>query len=291
MSAVWLGLSHRLKTLMGKMGRMSPVDSSGRRLAGAPNLAEVSLSCSIGGVLTSKDETKEWQNLNSLVAATASCGFGQPRNFRLGDLLGPGFLPQIYEESTNLHTTVSTFISDSANLLLSSSVIIRESVKEALGSELPLSLGRNLISALYKWVSNVSFSPIGRVADSDPSILAHAVTPNGINLSESLNVMVEQIVSVVRLLLERLQSDDPHFDLTELLFLVARYLNRLGKDDNALRVKVRFCQLVESILTREGMVATGQDGLLRNSLLEWFTEWSFEAQKVKYPHRSRPLPS
>lgn len=43
MSAVWLGLSHRLKTLMGKMGRMSPLDSSGRRLAGAPNLAEVGL--------------------------------------------------------------------------------------------------------------------------------------------------------------------------------------------------------------------------------------------------------
>ena len=113
------------------------------------------------------------------------------------------------------------------------------------------------------------------------------MTPNGINLSEPLNVMVEQIVSVVRLLMERLQPDDPHFDVTELLFLVARYLNRLGKDDNALRVKLRFCQLVESILTREGMVATGQDGLLRNSLLEWFTEWSFEAQKVRH----QPLPS
>lgn len=92
--------------------------------------------------------------------------------------------------------------------------------------------------------------------------------------------MVEQTVSVVRLLLERLQPDDPHFDVTELLFLVARYLNRLGKDDYSLRVKLRFCQLIESILTREGMVATGQDGLLRNSLLEWLAEWSFEAQKV-----------
>lgn len=214
------------------------------------------------------------------MAATASCGFGQPRNFRLGDLLGPGFLPQIYEESTNLHTTVGTFISDSANLLLSSSVVIRESVKEALGNELPLSLGRNLISALHR---QVSLYPLMSVAHSDPSILSHAVTPNGINLSEPLNVMVEQIVSVVRLLLERLQPDDPHFDVTELLFLVARYLNRLGKDDNALRVKLRFCQLVESILTRDGMVATGQDGLLRNSLLEWFTEWSFEAQKVRPP--------
>lgn len=41
MSAVWLGLSHRLKALMGKMGRSAPADATGRRLAGAPNLAEV----------------------------------------------------------------------------------------------------------------------------------------------------------------------------------------------------------------------------------------------------------
>lgn len=75
---------------------------------------------------------------------------------------------------------------------------------------------------------------------------------------------------------------DPQLhDVTELLFLVGRHLNRLGKDDYALRVKLRFCQLIEHILTRDCMVATGQDGLLRNSLLEWFTEWSFEAQKVR----------
>lgn len=97
-----------------------------------------------------QDETKEWQNLNALVAATAACGFSQPRNFRLGDLLGQGFLPHMYEETPNLTAAISTFIAESANLLLSSSIVIRESVKEALGSDLPLVLGRNLVSALYK---------------------------------------------------------------------------------------------------------------------------------------------
>ena len=83
-------------------------------------------------------------------------------------------------------------------------------------------------------------------------------------------------------MVERMQPGDPQFDVTELLFLLARYLNRLGRDDASLRVKMRFCQLVESIMTmtKDGMIAAAQDGLLRNTLLEYLSEWSFDAQKV-----------
>lgn len=93
--------------------------------------------------------------------------------------------------------------------------------------------------------------------------------------------MVEQTISVVRLSTERLQPDDPRFDVTELLFLMARYLTRLGKDDFTLRIKLRFCQLVEAVLGREGTISMSQEALLRNSLLEWMTEWSIESQKVR----------
>lgn len=92
--------------------------------------------------------------------------------------------------------------------------------------------------------------------------------------------MVEQSVSVIRLLIERLQPDDPRFDVTEMLFLMGRYLTRLGKDDHSLRTKLRFCQLIETVLGREGVISVGQESLLRNSLLEWMTEWSIETQKV-----------
>lgn len=56
----------------------------------------------------------------------------------------------MYEETTDLAAAVTTFIGDSSNLLLSSSVVIRESVKDAMGNELPLSLARTLMASLYK---------------------------------------------------------------------------------------------------------------------------------------------
>lgn len=97
-----------------------------------------------------QDETKEWLNLNALVGAVASCGIGPSDRIRLSDLVGRTVLPSVYDERLSVASAIDAYINDSANLLLSSSVVIRESVKEALGNELPLSLGRNLVSALYE---------------------------------------------------------------------------------------------------------------------------------------------
>lgn len=94
--------------------------------------------------------------------------------------------------------------------------------------------------------------------------------------------MADQTIAVLRLMIERMQPGDPQFDVTEIVFLLARYLNRLGRDDASLRVKMRFCQMVEFIVGKDEMVAAPQDGLLRNTLLEHFSEWSFDAQKVRF---------
>lgn len=65
-------------------------------------------------------------------------------------MIGTGQLPRIYEEALDVSEVVNTFISNSVNLLFSGSVLIRESVKDALGNELPLSLGRTLVSSIMR---------------------------------------------------------------------------------------------------------------------------------------------
>lgn len=84
------------------------------------------------------------------MASTAFCAIGNSHKTSLGDMIGTGQLPRIYEEALDVSEVVNTFISNSVNLLFSGSVLIRESVKDALGNELPLSLGRTLVSSIMR---------------------------------------------------------------------------------------------------------------------------------------------
>jgi hypothetical protein len=61
-----------------------------------------------------------------------------------------GQLPRIYDEALDVSEVVNTFISSSVNMLFSGSVLIRESVKDALGNELPLSLGWTLVASMMR---------------------------------------------------------------------------------------------------------------------------------------------
>jgi hypothetical protein len=61
-----------------------------------------------------------------------------------------GQLPRIYDEALDVSEVVNTFISNSVNMLFSGSVLIRESVKDALGNELPLSLGWTLVASMMR---------------------------------------------------------------------------------------------------------------------------------------------
>lgn len=97
-------------------------------------------------------ESKEWQNLYALLASSASCASDVPQKASLGDIAGAGQLPRLYDDVVDISAEVNTFISNSVNMLFSGSVFIRESVKEALGNELSLTLGRTLVSTMMRSV-------------------------------------------------------------------------------------------------------------------------------------------
>jgi len=88
--------------------------------------------------------------LNALLASTAFCAIDNSQKTSLGELVGTGQLPRIYDEALDVSEVVNTFISTSVNMLFSGSVLIRESVKDALGNELPLSLGRTLVTSMMR---------------------------------------------------------------------------------------------------------------------------------------------
>jgi neurofibromin 1 len=112
------------------------------------------------------------------------------------------------------------------------------------------------------------------------------MSSNGINVTDSFTTLVEQSITVLRLTVERIQPGTVHkyLDLDEIIFLLARYLSRLGRNEGALRAKMRFCHFAELALRDGHSAKIGTDGLLPNSLLDWLTEWSMETMKVRRRH-------
>lgn len=68
----------------------------------------------------------------------------------LVDQVGKGLLPKVYEEFPDPMVACESFIRECVDLLVSGSLHVRETVKEALGTELPGPLMRIMIDQMTK---------------------------------------------------------------------------------------------------------------------------------------------
>jgi len=97
------------------------------------------------------------------------------------------------------------------------------------------------------------------------------------NPTDRYTLFVEQAISVLKLILERIQDASENLytvDLGGLVLSFARYLNRLGSGQVTLRIKKRMCQLAEILMLKKDYVTLRQEIKLRNRLLEIFIEWT-----------------
>lgn len=111
--------------------------------------------------------------------------------------------------------------------------------------------------------------------------MSHAIGPNGVTCSDTFTIFVEQAISVLRLLVDRAHSSEAkeslHIEMGDIMLTLAQYIHRLGRDDASLRIKIRYCQLVELALQKTAVVMSN-DSRLRNSLLEWMSDWTSDSR-------------
>ncbi|WVR09039.1 hypothetical protein IAU60_006099 [Kwoniella sp. DSM 27419] len=213
-----------------------------------------------------EDESKEWQNLTAFLCATVNVSaYESSAPPSLCDLIGKGVLPAAYDQAVpDPAVPIELFIQQCVELLVCGSITVRESVKAALGSELPTNATRLLVAPMIK-------------------LLSHADSPAGITVSDTFTIFAEQAVAILRLLVDRMGPHDDvpavQVDLGELLYDLARYVDRLGRHDSALRLKTKYCQLVEVVLGKPEHVVLSNSVKLRNGLLDWMSEWSSESSR------------
>ncbi|WVW79391.1 hypothetical protein I302_101360 [Kwoniella bestiolae CBS 10118] len=256
---LWVGLAAVAQKLTAKI-----IAAEGDTTVSSRDVRRRGLTADIDGL--DEEESKEWQNLVAWLCACSSvANYDTKPPPSLCDIIGKGILPPAYDQSIpDPRVPVESFVKQCVDLLISSSVNVRETVKNALGSELPTNGCRMIVGPMIK-------------------LLSHAIGPAGINISEPFTIFAEQSVSVLRLLIDRMGPNDDvptvQVDLGELFYLLAQYIHRLGRSDTALRLKSRFCHLVEMALRKPDNVCLSNGARFRNALLDWMSEWSLESMR------------
>ncbi|CAG8520644.1 15640_t:CDS:10, partial [Funneliformis caledonium] len=209
----------------------------------------------------SESQSVEWHNYTGFLAALGGCCVIEKTNSRYGRTLGTSN-QRISIPSSDCMAKVERFVQEMVSLLVSGTIFVRETVKDTLGNELSPRLYVILFSHLESIVS--------RFFDKDGE-----ATPN-----ERFTLFIEQAISVLKLILERIYdvSDNLYScDLGGLVLSFARYLNRLSTSNTSLRIKKKMCQLAELLMLKKEYVNLRQEIKLRNKLIEIIMEWTSDS--------------
>ncbi|KAI7901148.1 uncharacterized protein BX663DRAFT_457281 [Cokeromyces recurvatus] len=212
------------------------------------------------------DKYSEWQNYAGFLAALGgiclmadtalpSSAPSSPTSSRYNDQ------PTLKRISTPTESSamVNRFVMEMIDLLLCDNIIIREWVKEILGTD----LSPALYPMLFRYMETALTKYFG--TEGDP-------------VCNSRNTLfVEQAISVLKLVLDRMEDSPENLltvDLSSLIDQYAKYLNKLGSEQLALKIKIKFCQLTEVLMMKKDKVTLRQEFRLRNKLLEIIVEWT-----------------
>ncbi|CAI2169037.1 10253_t:CDS:10, partial [Funneliformis geosporum] len=208
----------------------------------------------------SESQSVEWHNYTGFLAALGGCCIIEKTSSER--TLGTSNRIISIPPSSDCMAKVEKFVQEMVSLLVSGTIFVRETVKDTLGNELSPRLYVILFSHLESIVS--------RFFDKDGE-----ATPN-----ERYTLFIEQAISVLKLILERIYdvSDNLYScDLGGLVLSFARYLNRLNTSNTSLRIKKKMCVLAELLMLKKEYVNLRQEIKLRNKLIEIIMEWTSDS--------------
>jgi neurofibromin 1 len=205
-----------------------------------------------------EEKAIEWQNYTGFLAALGGCCLAD-----FNSMLPSGNWESDQSRrasSASEHSAmVERFISDMTDMLVSDNVYIREGVKDTLGNDLS--------PALYVILFNNLQAYMNRCFDS-----------NGDTIRSPQNkLFVEQAVLVLRLIIDRLVNPGDcllNIDFSTLINQVIDYLNGLPNTYITLRIKIKMCLLIESVMQKKEHIVIRDEIRLRNKLLEISVEWT-----------------
>ncbi|KAG9100039.1 Ras GTPase activating protein ira2, partial [Ceratobasidium sp. 370] len=207
-----------------------------------------------------QDGLMEWQNLTMFLATWGGCCVcNESRYPAFRDLVQLDDIPKRMLWPTSANKKVEEFIVRMVDMLGSTHLFCRETVKEALGQELHPRLYSMLLNRFSELVK-------GRLQED-------------VSWDEAICKFIEQVVTVLKLIFERIESesDTSHIkvNISSLIRGLLQLLHAAPKDHSwAMRIRVKFCTMAHHLFEKRDFLALEKELQLRGELLEAFAEWA-----------------
>ncbi|KAG9123617.1 Ras GTPase activating protein ira2 [Ceratobasidium sp. 392] len=207
-----------------------------------------------------QDGLMEWQNLTMFLATWGGCCVcNESRYPAFRDIVQLDDIPKRMLWPSSANKKVEEFIVRMVDMLGSTHLFCRETVKDALGQELHPRLYSMLLNRFSELVK-------GRLQDD-------------VTWDEGICKFIEQVVTVLKLIFERIESesDTSHIKVNVSLLIrgLLQLLHAAPKDHSwAMRIRVKFCTMAHHLFEKRDFLALEKELQLRGELLEAFAEWA-----------------
>ncbi|RDW66243.1 hypothetical protein BP6252_09878 [Coleophoma cylindrospora] len=210
----------------------------------------------------------EWRNYSGFLASLGgTCISTQSLAPEETGLAGLRWIDRLFPESYE-DTLLSRYMNQSVQMLASNNVRIREAMREVLSGE----------------VSPPLYVPLFETLESELEVLFDSPRNNGAS-SQTLSgtpdsriIFAEQAASLFKSIVERLGGSSElgtsmSIDIGSLTLNFAKFMNTLSDNSSTLRVKIKICQLGDTVTRKKELLNLRHDVRVRNQLLEVFFGW------------------
>jgi neurofibromin 1 len=212
------------------------------------------------------------QNYTGFLAAVGGCLLTTSQKDKALDLwLFTGRKPIRSPRTTvDYHGMIKMFVVELFEHLISDNIFMRETAKEALG--------RDLSPLLHAMLLEHMEDTLSQCFETDGDVVC----------SPRYNLLVDQSITVLKLIIDRIDASSDNLfavNFSGLIHQFAKYLNKLGTGQTALKMKIRMCNLSEALMQKKEYVTIRQEYLVRNRLLEIVVEWTSDFALVRFRYK------
>ncbi|KZT29450.1 hypothetical protein NEOLEDRAFT_1128208 [Neolentinus lepideus HHB14362 ss-1] len=206
----------------------------------------------------------QWHNLTLFLAAFgAACTAQEHDPTCLTGIVPSKSLPDSMRVLKEPSELMAMFITHLIDLLLAPSIQIRDTARDALGSELSSRLHSRLIKHLDEVIRDVTQN-------------------SNVEWDDSFAIFLDQFIAVLKLLIENVEAPGEElvgFDINSTLLALAGFIGRFH-DPASYKIRIKFCALCDSIYGRSETLVIRRDTSASHDLLDIVIDWVLDPSQI-----------
>ncbi|KAI8630826.1 GTPase [Xylariaceae sp. FL1651] len=205
----------------------------------------------------------EWRNLSGFLASLGGICTAEQAYSVLEEpaISGLKWIDRVVSEDSE-EPILYRYLRLSTQLLACSNVRVRETMRDVLSTE----------------ISPILYQPLFKALESELDVLFTGALEASGKGQDGEIIFAEQAVSLLRTLVEKLESPSElgaaaSIDFSSLSLSFVKFLDSVAESPTTLRVKIKVCQLCESITKKKEHLNFRDDVRKRNQQLEYIFGW------------------